>query len=144
MDDKQFDQIARLTGDAVTRRRAMRGGVAGLMAAAGFRTAAAEDAPIDPLGCKGESGKCKKNGDCCKGLKCANNGTCKYPQGCGTKDDYCEKNNDCCNKFTCDTNKRKCVSKNGCGKKGDFCNNNNDCCNKFTCKKNKNKCVKKN
>lgn len=65
-------------------------------------------------------------------------------QGCGAKDDYCEKNNDCCNKFTCDTNKRKCVSKNGCGKKGDFCNNNNDCCNKFTCKKNKNKCVKKN
>ncbi|HEU0115932.1 MAG TPA: hypothetical protein VFQ80_14700 [Thermomicrobiales bacterium] len=137
MDDVSFDRLARLAGDPVTRRKALRGGFGGILAAIGVRAAAAE---VAPEGCRGQNDACSAIKGCCRGLQCQG-GVCKYPQGCGKKNDYCKKDGNCCNGFYCDINNAKCIR--ACGKKGDFCNANSDCCNQFTCDKKHKKCKSK-
>lgn len=134
MDDVSFDRLARLAGDPVSRRKALRGGFGGILAAVGVRAASAE---VAPQGCRGQNEACSVVKGCCRGLECKG-GVCKYPQGCGKKNDYCRKDGNCCNGFYCDIDNAKCIR--ACGKKGDYCNANSDCCNKFTCNKKRNKC----
>lgn len=117
MDNKHFDHLIRAFGDATSRRTALRGLAAGVIAASGVGTLASQ---VDARRkrnrnrrsrCGKQYAGCNSENDCCTGLVCKElqnpreeadfKGTCAYRRGCGKRNDYCDKNKDCCRNFEC-------------------------------------------
>lgn len=108
MDRNRFDCLTRSFGAASTRRNAMKLAVAGGLGALGLAGASQALAK-----CDGAGKSCRKNKNCCRGLRCnkpvgAVTGTCQYKGGCGKKNQYCKDNRDCCGGFRCDSKTNSC------------------------------------
>jgi hypothetical protein len=118
MDGSQFDRLTRSVGGAATRRGALRGLAAVLLAATGLDAVVESvDARRDGRrnnkrrNCGRQYAGCNEDNQCCHGLICKEltnphasaewKGTCAYKRGCGLKDDFCGKNRDCCRNFRC-------------------------------------------
>jgi len=104
VDRNRFDCLTRSLGAASTRRNAMKLAVAGGLGALGLAGAAETLAK-----CDGAGKSCRKNKNCCRGLRCnvpvgAVTGTCEYKGGCGKKNQYCKDNRDCCGGLRCVNN----------------------------------------
>jgi hypothetical protein len=114
VDETQFDRLARVFGRATSRRIALGGLGAGLIAALG------QGAPLTEArrrhnggrqNCGAQYAGCNDGSECCDGLICLRlenpsaaadfTGTCAYRRGCGKHKDYCQKNKDCCRNFRC-------------------------------------------
>lgn len=124
MDGTQFDRLTRSIGGAATRRMALRGLAAGLIASTGLGATLSEIDARRNNGKRQRCGRqyygCHNDNDCCHGLLCRElenpyisaefPGTCAYKRGCGKKNDYCRRNKDCCRKFRC--RNRRCKRRN--------------------------------
>jgi hypothetical protein len=114
MESERFDGMVRRLASATDRRTTVKGlavaltGVGVVRAAA---PAAVEAEEVETEKCGGKRDKCFRNTDCCKGLKCKNDGryddsgTCVFKNGHGDKGDWCKKDSDCDNRYEC-RNKR--------------------------------------
>jgi hypothetical protein len=93
--------LTRSLGNASTRRNVMKLALAGGLGVLGLAGASETFAKCDGVG-----KTCRKNQNCCQGLRCnvpagAVAGTCEYKGGCGKQRQYCKINRDCCGGLRC-------------------------------------------
>ncbi len=111
MDSNRFDDLTRGLTATCSRRTALTGLAAGALSLGLAKGVLAQS--VEPSGCKvrrckkGQlNDKCKKNGECCGGLKCKNK-KCKFKNGHGGAGDWCKNDRDCNAKFFC--KKNQCI-----------------------------------
>lgn len=148
MDGQRFDELARALGAGASRRRVLKGLLAGL-AATGLqanRSFAQETCDTDEdcatgetciegvcqAVCAGETEVCETGDDCCDGLICVQEGgpgLCQSPDACQELGEGCAGVAPCCDGLACLDN--VCVET--CAAEEAACQTSEDCCDGLIC-----------